>query len=180
MDTIDWDQNKYDKIVKKVDPFIKACKFKNVVYIPISGYDGINLVSSQRSDNWYLGPTLMETIESIELSDPEPISIDTTQKWNLAVVDLRVLWAPHIIAPGFKCVMHYSGQEYEVLFAKFKKQKFLKERVNDIVVIRTAAPVQNESVHDDSENAIATNRVLFRYNDKTIGFGIIKQIKLHG
>jgi hypothetical protein len=125
----------------------------------------------------------MEIIESVELSDPEPLTIDFSQKWNLAVIDMRVLWAPYIIAPGFKCVMHYNGQEYEVIFAKFKKQKFLKERVNDVVVIKTAVPVQSESVQDENKSCpdneiIQTNRALFRYSDKTIGFGIIKQIKL--
>jgi translation elongation factor EF-1alpha len=183
MDTINWDQEKYDRVVKKVSPFINACKFNNVHYIPISGYDGINLVNNHKSDNWYNGGTLMEIIESVELSDPEPLTIDFSQKWNLAVIDMRVLWAPYIIAPGFKCVMHYNGQEYEVIFAKFKKQKFLKERVNDVVVIKTAVPVQSESVQDENKSCpdneiIQTNRALFRYSDKTIGFGIIKQIKL--
>ncbi|KAH8862661.1 HBS1-like protein [Schistosoma japonicum] len=88
MDTVDWCQLRYDEIQAKISSFLKSMNFSSVVYCPVSGLIGVNLVpqnmlnSSSSSSNiknslekssnlftWYSGPSLLELIDSIPPPD---------------------------------------------------------------------------------------------------------------
>lgn len=70
LDTVDWDQGRFEQIVATLDPFLKRAGFKDVFFIPISGLRGINLIEKSNATGleWYRGPTLIELIDSI----PQP------------------------------------------------------------------------------------------------------------
>ena len=70
-----------------MSPFLKGCGYnlkKDVIYIPISGLSGANLKEKASSSvcNWYSGPSLLETLDSLK-----PIPRDPTAPLRLPVVD---------------------------------------------------------------------------------------------
>nr|CAH8871788.1 unnamed protein product [Trichobilharzia regenti] len=77
MDTVDWCQSRYDEIQSQVSGFLKSMNFSGVVFCPVSGLIGTNLVpqditscknsseSSSKLFQWYSGPCLLDLIDSI-------------------------------------------------------------------------------------------------------------------
>lgn len=67
MDTVDWDQSRYDKILLKLRQFLKQVGFKDadLSFVPCSGLEGENLTrpaTEARLTAWYDGPTLVQKI----------------------------------------------------------------------------------------------------------------------
>ncbi|CAH8871681.1 unnamed protein product [Trichobilharzia szidati] len=77
MDTVDWCQSRYDEIQSQVSGFLKSMNFSGMVFCPVSGLIGANLVpqdttscknaseSSSKLFQWYSGPCLLDLIDSI-------------------------------------------------------------------------------------------------------------------
>ena len=56
MDAIDWSQERFDEIVKKLSAFLKSSGYKesDVTYVPVSGWTGENLVTPTTEPlSWY-------------------------------------------------------------------------------------------------------------------------------
>ncbi|KAI6203466.1 HBS1-like protein [Aphelenchoides besseyi] len=93
MDTIEWNQERYDEVVDAMKSFLKKqAGFSAVKFIPVSGLGGENLL--KRPDNthpltqWYDGPTLSEILDTIDpplSSDDKPLRLivnDTVKTTN--------------------------------------------------------------------------------------------------
>ncbi len=81
--TVDWDQGRYDEIVKKLLPFLRGCGFKvkkDVYFIPIAALSGMNIKNrldrSKVKVDWPYqcnnGMSVIETLDSIEISHRDP------------------------------------------------------------------------------------------------------------
>lgn len=80
MDSVKWDQNRFEEIVKETSNFVKKVGFnpKTVPFVPISGWNGDNMIEASTNCPWYkgweketkagksTGKTLLEAIDSIE------------------------------------------------------------------------------------------------------------------
>ncbi|EEA27528.1 hypothetical protein EYB25_001477 [Talaromyces marneffei] len=80
MDTCKWSQDRYNEIVKETSNFIKKVGYnpKNVPFVPISGFNGDNMLEPSPNCPWYkgweketkagkvTGKTLLEAIDAIE------------------------------------------------------------------------------------------------------------------
>jgi elongation factor 1-alpha len=81
MDTCKWSQDRYNEIVKETSNFIKKVGYvpKTVPFVPISGFNGDNMLESSPNCPWYkgwekeikggtkvTGKTLLEAIDAIE------------------------------------------------------------------------------------------------------------------
>jgi elongation factor 1-alpha len=81
MDTTKWSEDRYKEIVKEVSNFIKKVGFnpKSVAFVPISGFNGDNMIEPSSNCPWYKGweketkeggkssgKTLLEAIDSID------------------------------------------------------------------------------------------------------------------
>jgi translation elongation factor EF-1alpha len=171
MDLVDWSEETYTELVGKIKPFITACKFKSVTYIPVSGYHGIGLIDKENMPNWWTGPSLLSAVDAVEIEKEivEEIPLD---KWNSMIAEIRILWTPNIIAPGFSCIMHYESEEYEITLERFKNFKFLKEKDVAETIIRSERPIVKKS-----DSKTYGRRFLLRWNNNTIGFGKIIKVK---
>eukprot|EP00764_Aduncisulcus_paluster_P015035 gnl/Carplike_NY0171/936_a1286_1057.p1 GENE.gnl/Carplike_NY0171/936_a1286_1057~~gnl/Carplike_NY0171/936_a1286_1057.p1 ORF type:complete len:442 (+),score=115.16 gnl/Carplike_NY0171/936_a1286_1057:120-1328(+) len=69
--TVEWSQERYDEIVKKVSPFLKGVGFpkSSVRYIPISGWTGKGIAESVRADApWFdSDETLIHMLDTIPM-----------------------------------------------------------------------------------------------------------------
>jgi elongation factor 1 alpha-like protein len=101
MDTIDWSQERFEEIVKKLSTFLKSSGYKesDVTFVPVSGWSGENLITPTNTPlSWYTkednasntvtngiirGATLIDLID--RLKPPErPIS----KPFRLCITDI--------------------------------------------------------------------------------------------
>ncbi|KAI5814756.1 elongation factor-1a [Pyronema omphalodes] len=81
MDTTKWSEDRYKEIVKEVSNFIKKVGYnpKTVAFVPISGFNGDNMIEASTNCPWYkgweketkeggksTGKTLLEAIDAVE------------------------------------------------------------------------------------------------------------------
>ncbi|XP_071119825.1 HBS1-like protein isoform X1 [Haliotis cracherodii] len=71
MDTVDWSEERYNEVVKKIGQFLKQAGFRegDVSFVPCSGLGGENLTKTVREPKlsaWYRGPTLSEQIDKFK------------------------------------------------------------------------------------------------------------------
>lgn len=71
LDTVDWSEERFAEIVKKLQSFLKQAGFKEseVTYVPVSGLLGENLTSKSTNSiltKWYKGPCLVEVIDKFK------------------------------------------------------------------------------------------------------------------
>ncbi len=73
MDLVDFDKDVFDKIKSDFSSFAGELGFKGLSFYPISALDGDNVVHKSQRAPWYLGPTLLEHLETV------PIASDVNQ-----------------------------------------------------------------------------------------------------
>lgn len=79
MDTTKWSEERYGEIIKETSAFIKKVGFnpKHVPFVPISGFNGDNMIEASTNCPWYkgweketkakvTGKTLLEAIDNID------------------------------------------------------------------------------------------------------------------
>ncbi|GMV40675.1 MAG: adenylyl-sulfate kinase [Myxococcales bacterium] len=93
MDLVGWSEAAYDAIRAEFAAFVKPLGFKEITYIPLSALHGDNVVNRTATMPWYEGPSLLEHLETVDVSVDE----------NLA--DLRfpvqIVLRPHHAFRGF-------------------------------------------------------------------------------
>jgi bifunctional enzyme CysN/CysC len=68
MDLVDYSEDRYDAISRDLDELASRLGLHDVVVIPVSALRGDNVVERTDAMGWYAGPTLLEHLESVELT----------------------------------------------------------------------------------------------------------------
>lgn len=68
MDLVDFNQDKFEQIKADYISFSKSLDVKDVKFIPISALLGDNVVDQSTNMSWYQGKPLLETLETVEIS----------------------------------------------------------------------------------------------------------------
>jgi sulfate adenylyltransferase subunit 1 len=68
MDLVDYSEEVYENILKQFEPVRNMLKIKDVRFIPISALKGDNVVDASESMKWYTGPTLLQLLETIDIT----------------------------------------------------------------------------------------------------------------
>jgi sulfate adenylyltransferase subunit 1 len=69
MDLVDYSQQKFDEISKAYSEIVKDLSFTDIKYIPMSALEGDNVVNASKNTPWYQSGTLMQNLESIDISN---------------------------------------------------------------------------------------------------------------
>ena len=69
MDLVNYDEHIFDKIVTEYKELIKNFNFISAKYIPLSALKGDNVFSNFENTKWYSGPSLIETLENIQIEE---------------------------------------------------------------------------------------------------------------
>ncbi|MCB0368484.1 MAG: translation elongation factor EF-1 subunit alpha [Bdellovibrionales bacterium] len=66
--TVNFSEERYNEIKKEVSDFLKKVGYKpdTIPFIPISGWNGDNMMERSTNTPWYKGPTLLEALDKIE------------------------------------------------------------------------------------------------------------------
>jgi bifunctional enzyme CysN/CysC len=67
MDLVGYQRHVYDKIVEDYSVFALQLGITKFTAIPISALEGDNITSHSINTNWYMGPTLMDHLETVEV-----------------------------------------------------------------------------------------------------------------
>lgn len=67
MDMVDYAQDRFDEIVKDYSTIAIDLQLKDVTFIPISAFQGDNIVFSSKHMPWYKGQTLLQHLEHVNV-----------------------------------------------------------------------------------------------------------------
>jgi len=67
MDMVDYSKRRFEEIVGEYKKFATQLNLHDVHCIPISALNGDNVVDKSTTMDWYLGPSLLELLETVEI-----------------------------------------------------------------------------------------------------------------
>ncbi|HEY5993805.1 MAG TPA: sulfate adenylyltransferase subunit CysN [Gallionellaceae bacterium] len=67
MDMVDYGKQRFEEIVGEYKRFAAQLNLHDVHTIPLSALNGDNVVERSQAMDWYIGPTLMELLESVQI-----------------------------------------------------------------------------------------------------------------
>ena len=121
MDAVGYDEAKFNTIKSEVTKLLQGIGYKidAVPMIPVSGYMGDNVVKKSDKVPWYKGPTLLESLDSIQLP-PKPIDKplrlpvqDVYDIKGIGIVPVGRI-ETGVMKPGDQIVFMPSGTKAEV------------------------------------------------------------------
>lgn len=65
--TVNWSQSRFEEIQKETQDFLKKVGYNpaKVPFVPISGFNGDNMLEKSPNLTWFKGPTLLEALDAI-------------------------------------------------------------------------------------------------------------------
>ena len=72
IDLVDFDPNRFDEVARELQQMAARLGGAELSVIPIAAKHGDNVVHRSENTPWYPGPTLLEYLEGVELSAPQP------------------------------------------------------------------------------------------------------------
>lgn len=74
MDDAKWSEDRYNEIKEKLKPFLNKTGYSDsdLIWVPIAGLTGDNLMEKTENMRWYNGPTLLEILDKVELEKRYP------------------------------------------------------------------------------------------------------------
>ncbi|PKM66643.1 MAG: adenylyl-sulfate kinase [Firmicutes bacterium HGW-Firmicutes-2] len=67
MDLVGYDEVVYQQIVKEYSAFLASINLKSIAFIPISAFNGDNLIDSSIQMSWYGGCDVLQTLDKLEV-----------------------------------------------------------------------------------------------------------------
>lgn len=71
MDLIHYDEHQFDKIKKDIKRLAAEFEFESIYIIPVSATEGDNVTTGSEKMSWYDGKTLLDYLETIDISDKD-------------------------------------------------------------------------------------------------------------
>ncbi|MBX3688349.1 sulfate adenylyltransferase subunit CysN [Dokdonella sp.] len=68
LDLVDWSRERFEEIERDYREFAQRLDFEHIVAIPLSALHGDNIAQRSQHTPWHAGPSLLEHLESIEIS----------------------------------------------------------------------------------------------------------------
>lgn len=100
MDLVEWSEAAFEKIKNQFSQFSAKLDIPDVRFIPISALLGDNVVNASTNMEWYKGPTLLWTLENVEIN----------QDRNLIDSRFPVQWVVRPQSEKFPDFRGYAGQ----------------------------------------------------------------------
>lgn len=72
MDLVDYDEDRYREVVDEVKNLLNQVRFEteDASFIPTSAFEGDNIADQSDNTPWYDGPTILESLNSLEETQP--------------------------------------------------------------------------------------------------------------
>eukprot|EP00932_Pfiesteria_piscicida_P008191 SRR837773.18525.p1 GENE.SRR837773.18525~~SRR837773.18525.p1 ORF type:complete len:387 (-),score=210.25 SRR837773.18525:84-1100(-) len=148
--SVEWKQERYDEIVKKMTPFLKTSGFKDdqVLFLPMSGLTGDNVKERRKTPDWVSTKTLLDLMDSIE---PPPRSKDLPLRIPMldGFRDMGSVMAigkveQGTVRPGQKVLVMPIGQKCTVQAVYIKEEEMQYASCGENVVLKMSGITESE------------------------------------
>ncbi|KAN0043293.1 hypothetical protein ACTA71_011058 [Dictyostelium dimigraforme] len=153
-----YSQGRYDEIVKEVSSFIKKIGYnpEKVAFVPISGWNGDNMLERSAHMEWYKGPTLLEALDAIvepKRPSDKPLRIPLQDVYKIGGIGTVPVGRVEtgIIKPGMVVTFAPAGLSTEVKSVEMHHEQLPEARPGDNVGFN----VKNVSVKEIKRGMVA-------------------------
>ena len=162
MDTIDWDNDEYNRVVTDFTKKIKKFRFKHIFFVPISAYRGDNVM---KRFNSLVNCSLIEALNSINIvSHKTKLIQPDNNKIKGRFIFYRI---ENLITKGYVCKLHTNDKLYDAEFDEIKNDKLPFVTQNN----SQGKPI-NIILKLNTNDAINAN-VILRDGNRTIAIGVL-------
>ncbi len=147
MDAVGYDSNRYKEISSEISSFLKKIDFGSAIFVPISAYNGENIIRKSSKMKWYKGKPLLEALYSMASSNSKArgkelraIIQGQIDPSSSSVLGIKVLSG--ILRPG-KTRVFPQKMERNVLKIIVNGKKVAKATAGESAAIEVDKPIEN-------------------------------------
>ncbi|KAG2627984.1 hypothetical protein PVAP13_3KG266884 [Panicum virgatum] len=151
---------RYDEIVKEVSSYLKKVGYNpdKIAFVPISGFEGDNMIERSTNLDWYKGPTLLEALDQInepKRPSDKPLRLPLQDVYKIGGIGTVPVGRVEtgIIKPGMVVTFGPSGLTTEVKSVEMHHEALQEALPGDNVGFN----VKNVAVKDLKRGYVASN-----------------------
>uniref|UniRef100_A0A8I6YNC6 Elongation factor 1-alpha n=2 Tax=Hordeum vulgare subsp. vulgare TaxID=112509 RepID=A0A8I6YNC6_HORVV len=155
-----YSKTRYEEIVKEVSSYLKKVGYNpdKVPFVPISGFEGDNMIERSTNLNWYKGPTLVEALDQInepKRPSDKPLRLPLQDVYKIGGIGTVPVGRVEtgVIKPGMVVAFGPTGLTTEVKSVEMHHEPLLEALPGDIVGFN----VENVAVKDLKRGFVASN-----------------------
>ncbi|CAI9778406.1 unnamed protein product [Fraxinus pennsylvanica] len=151
---------RYDEIVKEVSSYIKKVGYNpdKIPFVPISGFEGDNMIERSTNLDWYKGPTLLEALDQIQepkRPSDKPLRLPLQDVYKIGGIGTVPVGRVEtgVIKPGMVVTFGPTGLTTEVKSVEMHHEALQEALPGDNVGFN----VKNVAVKDLKRGYVASN-----------------------
>ncbi|KAI4985212.1 hypothetical protein ZWY2020_017842 [Hordeum vulgare] len=151
---------RYEEIVKEVSSYLKKVGYNpdKVPFVPISGFEGDNMIERSTNLDWYKGPTLLEALDQInepKRPSDKPLRLPLQDVYKIGGIGTVPVGRVEtgVIKPGMVVTFGPTGLTTEVKSVEMHHESLLEALPGDNVGFN----VKNVAVKDLKRGFVASN-----------------------
>ncbi|VAH89737.1 unnamed protein product [Triticum turgidum subsp. durum] len=151
---------RYEEIVKEVSSYLKKVGYnpEKVPFVPISGFEGDNMIERSTNLDWYKGPTLLEALDQInepKRPSDKPLRLPLQDVYKIGGIGTVPVGRVEtgVIKPGMVVTFGPTGLTTEVKSVEMHHESLLEALPGDNVGFN----VKNVAVKDLKRGFVASN-----------------------
>jgi elongation factor 1-alpha len=151
---------RYDEIVKEVSSYLKKVGYNpdKIHFVPISGFEGDNMIERSTNLDWYKGPTLLEALDLInepKRPSDKPLRLPLQDVYKIGGIGTVPVGRVEtgVIKPGMVVTFGPSGLTTEVKSVEMHHEALQEALPGDNVGFN----VKNVAVKDLKRGYVASN-----------------------
>ncbi|KAL0369695.1 UNVERIFIED_CONTAM: Elongation factor 1-alpha [Sesamum angustifolium] len=150
----------YDEIVKEVSSYLKKVGYnpEKIPFVPISGFEGDNMIERSTNLDWYKGPTLLEALDMIQepkRPSDKPLRLPLQDVYKIGGIGTVPVGRVEtgVLKPGMVVTFGPSGLTTEVKSVEMHHEAMQEALPGDNVGFN----VKNVAVKDLKRGYVASN-----------------------
>ncbi|WVZ89526.1 hypothetical protein U9M48_035913 [Paspalum notatum var. saurae] len=151
---------RYDEIVKEISSYLKKVGYNpdKISFVPISGFDGDNMIERSTNLDWYKGPTLLEALDQItepKRPSDKPLRLPLQDVYKIGGIGTVPVGRVEtgVIKPGMVVTFGPTGLTTEVKSVEMHHKALQEALPGDNVGFN----VKNVAVKDLKRGYVASN-----------------------